>query len=146
MLTERQVERIARLVRLAPHMTGEQQEALAKLISDLKTFEGSAAFPQSAIEDAVKAVPNAQEIVKDLRSGVGVPGWMPPPKKSLEGVMKPEEAKDTRPDYLKPETARGWRSPLPMESPPGLKYIDQMVDAQDRLDRLELERRLRGDG
>ena len=38
----------------------------------------------------------------------------------------------------------GWVEPRPIESPPGLKYVDAQIDAQDAKDRAELiERELK---
>jgi hypothetical protein len=137
MLTENQIQRAARLVRIAPYLPQEMQAELAELIRDLQASEGASIIPQSAIEDAVKAVPNAQEIVRDLRS-IGEPGWMtPPPGPSKEQLNKSDPAIDNTPDYLKKKKPRGWRKPTEMESPPGIKYVDQLCDVQDRIDKVE---------
>jgi hypothetical protein len=34
---------------------------------------------------------------------------------------------------------------IPLESPPGLKYVDMQMDVADALDKRELEKRLRGE-
>jgi hypothetical protein len=45
-----------------------------------------------------------------------------------------------------PSLARpgGMREVPPLSSPPGINYVDALCDAQDRLDRAERERRLKG--
>jgi hypothetical protein len=130
MLTDNQVQRLARLVRLAPHMDREQLEGLSGLVRDLKAVEGAAVMPQSAIEDMAKAVPDklVREVVSDLRGGRVEPGWLPPTK-------SPPIPRGT-----------GWVKPLEHGSPSGQRYVDQMMDVQDALDKRDLERRLRGGG
>ena len=97
MLTENQIQRIGRLVRLAPWMTQEQREGLLRLVGDLKAADAAVIMPQSAIEDLVKAVGDQQvrEIVSDLRSGRAEPGFLPssgsPPKERGTGWQKPTE-------------------------------------------------------
>ena len=46
-----------------------------------------------------------------------------------------------------PEAQRGtgFAEPQPLAPPPGIALCDRMVDAQDALDRRELERKLKGD-
>jgi hypothetical protein len=128
MLTERQVERLGRLTRLAPYMSEEQRKGLLKLIRELKAAEGSAIMPGSATEDLVEAVGDQQvrDIVSDLRSGRAEPGW-----------FKPTGSPPI-------ERGSGWVKPMEPASPSGQRAIDQMMDVQDRLDRIDLERRLRG--
>lgn len=43
------------------------------------------------------------------------------------------------------EAPKGWQEPTPLGPPPGVALCDRMVDAQDALDRKELERKLRGE-
>ena len=37
---------------------------------------------------------------------------------------------------------KGWITPAPLESPPGVKIIDQMMDVQDALDKRDLAKKL----
>jgi hypothetical protein len=129
MLTENQVERLARLVRLAPYFNQEQVAGLLKLIRDLKMAEGAGWMPQSAIQPMVDAVGDQQmsEIVNDLRSGPGEPG----------GFLGPTPKTAPR----EPPRARH----IPLEPPPGIPIMDKMMDVQDALDKRELEKRLRGE-
>jgi hypothetical protein len=89
---------------------------------------GSGCMPPSAIQDLVNAVGDKQvrEIVHDLRSGRAEPGFLPP-----DGSLPKKRGS-------------GWQKPAELGSPPGLKYIDQLVDAQDAMDKRDLEKRLRG--
>ena len=49
----------------------------------------------------------------------------------------------TTPSALsQPQRGSGWVEPRPLESPPGLKYVDAQIDAQDAKDRAELELRI----
>jgi hypothetical protein len=131
MLTENQIQRIARLVRLAEYMTPELREGLAKLIRDLKVAEGEGVMPQSAIQPMVDAVGDQQmaDIVADLRSaGRTEPRWMAP-----SPARKPEEK------------GSGPLNPVPLEPPSGIRYVDEIAEAFAALDRRDLEKRLRGD-
>jgi hypothetical protein len=44
-----------------------------------------------------------------------------------------------------PQRGNGWATPTPLGPPPGVALCDRMVDQQDRIDRRELERRLKGE-
>jgi hypothetical protein len=131
MLTENQVERLARLVRLAEYMTPELREGLAKLIRDLRTAEG--VMPNSAIDDLARAVPDklCQEIVQDLRSGVGEPGgFLSPKPKPLDQALRPDPPKDERPSYMRPEKLRGWVKPMSDDrSKAQTEIFDEIVGA-----------------
>jgi hypothetical protein len=128
MLTERQVERVGRLVRLAPYMNDEQREGLLKLVRELKAVDGAAIMPASAVEKMTEAVGDElmRDIVKDLRSGRSEPGFLAAPTGA--------PAK---------ERGSGWVKPLEHGSPSGQRAIDQMMDVQDALDKRELQNRLR---
>jgi hypothetical protein len=130
MLTDNQVQRLARLTSLAPYMNKEQLEGLLKLVRDLKAADAAAIMPQSAIEDMAEAVPDKLicEVVNDLRGGRAEPGWLKPGKAAP--IPK----------------GSGWVKPLEHGSPSGQRWIDQMVDVQDALDKRDLEKRLRGGG
>ena len=97
MLTADDLQRLKRLVDLAPHLDREWQEKLQKLIADLKVTEAKGSIlPQSVVTDMVTAVPDKlmADIVKDFRNGVAQPcglvkseppvvrgsGWAEPPR------------------------------------------------------------------
>jgi hypothetical protein len=128
MLTDNQIQRLARLVRLAPHMDREQLEGLSGLVRDLKAADGAAIMPQSAIEDLVKAVPDklVREIVNDLKGGRSDPGFLP---------AQPA---------LSPEARRGPVKALPLSPPSGVEHCDRIADHFAALDKRDLEKRLRG--
>jgi hypothetical protein len=90
MLTENELQRIGRLVRLAPYMDQEMRAKFLKLIRDLKVAEGQGIMPESAISDMAKAVPDqlVREIVADLRSGPAVPGSIVPTPRESEPVKR----------------------------------------------------------
>ena len=100
MLSNDDMQRLKRLVNLAPLMTQEMRQGLLDLIRKLKAAEGQACgLPASAIADLERAVPTelVQAIVEDQRHGVGVPGWLPPSKS--EPVVR----------------GTGWQSPAKVE-------------------------------
>jgi len=100
MLSNDDMQRLQRLVNLAPLMTQEMRQELLELVRKLKAAEGQACgLPASAIADLERAVPTelVQAIVEDQRHGVGVPGWLPPSKS--EPVVR----------------GTGWQSPAKVE-------------------------------
>jgi len=100
MLSNDDMQRLQRLVNLAPLMTQEMQQGMLDLIRKLKAVEGRACgLPASAIADLERAVPTelVQAIVEDQRHGVGVPGWLPASKS--EPVVR----------------GTGWQSPAKVE-------------------------------
>jgi hypothetical protein len=128
MLSENEIERVARLVRLAPYMDQEMRGKLLDLVRDLKAADAAAIMPQSAIEEMAKAVPDklVREIVDDHRHGRAEPGF-----------LKPSESAPV-------VRGSGWVEPVSLGNPPGIKYVDQLIDVQDAVDKRELEKRLRG--
>lgn len=86
-------------------------------------------LPPSAVAKMTEVVGTElmKDIVKDLRKGPGEPGWMKP-----TGSPPPVKG-------------GGWVKPLEHGSPSGLRYIDQAMDVQDRLDRIDLAKRLKGE-
>lgn len=127
MLTNDQLQRVARLVRLAPYMTQEQLKDFLKLVSDLKAADAAAIMPQSAVQSMVDVVDDKQmqQIVQEHRHGRSEPGGL---------SVSPAGPK---------ERGTGWQKPTELGTPPGIKYVDQLVDAQDLLDKRDLEKRLR---
>jgi hypothetical protein len=103
-------------------LSHQQLAKLLALIREAKAMFGSGVMPRSAIQAMTDVVDDklAREIVSDLRSGVGEPG----------GFLGPEKT-------VPKERGSGWQKPTEMGSPPGIKYIDQMCDVQDAMDRIE---------
>jgi hypothetical protein len=80
MLSNDDMQRLQRLVNLAPLMTQEMRQGLLDLIRKLKAADGCR-LPASAIAEMDKAVPTdlIRQIVTDNRRS-SLPGWLPPPK------------------------------------------------------------------
>jgi hypothetical protein len=113
-------------------MNREQLEELLALIKEAKTLYGhrdGMSLPPSAVAKMTEVVGDQlmKDIVHDLRGGRAEPGFLP------AGKSPP------------PVRGSGWAKPMEHSSPSGLRYIDQAMDVQDRLDKIQLERRLRGD-
>jgi hypothetical protein len=108
-------------------MSHEQLAKLLALIREAKAMFGSGVMPQSAIKAMTDVVDDklAREIVADLKGGRAEPGFLPP---------------DGSPPK---ERGSGWQKPVPLSNPPGVAICDQLMDAQDAIDRAE---RMRGFG
>jgi hypothetical protein len=112
-------------------LAGMSREDLVKmwvLIQRAKAERsGSGCMPQSAIKAMTDVVDDklAREIVADLKGGRAEPGFLPP---------------DGSPPK---ERGSGWQKPVPLSNPPGVAICDQLMDAQDAIDRAE---RMRGFG
>jgi hypothetical protein len=102
----------------------EQMGMLLELVrAELRRLRSSNAMPESCVAEMVKAVPTSlvRDIVNDARRSNDV-GWLKPP----EGPAV--------------QRGTGWVTPPGLsDSVPGLKYIDQMIDVQDLVDKKELE-------
>ena len=81
-----------------------------------------ASMPRSAMKQMVDALPSS--FFSDLRADSRKPN-------AVTGGPNPGP---------QPQVKRGsgWVEPRPLESPPGLKYVDAQLDAQDAKDRAEL--------
>jgi hypothetical protein len=111
-------------------MDRDQLGGLLGLVRKARAMFGTGCMPWSAIEDLVKAVPDEQvrAIVHDLKGGLAQPS----------GLLAPSSA-------VPNESGSGWRDGRPLEgSVPGIKYVDQLCDVQDAIDRRELAKRLGG--
>jgi hypothetical protein len=78
--------------------------------------------------DAIRAVGTdvVRTLVSDFRRGPAQPSSI---------ATKPQ---------VPPAQPLGWREPTPLGPPPGTEFCDRLMDHQDKLDRRDLERRLRG--
>jgi len=81
MLSNDDMQRLQRLVRLAPYMTLEQRQGLLDLIRKLKAAEGTSAMPASAVQAMADVIDDKTlaAIVQEQQH-VSVPGWLPPSK------------------------------------------------------------------
>jgi hypothetical protein len=68
-----------------------------------------------------------QDIVRDNRHTSHSTSLIPPKRSQPEG----------------PSKGSGWAEPQPLRPPEGIALVDKLCDAQDALDRRELERKLR---
>jgi hypothetical protein len=109
-------------------LTHDDLGKLLTIIRQAKAMFAGAGMPQSAIDEMAKAVPDklVREIVNEQRHGRAEPGF-----------LKPSEAAPV-------VRGTGWQNPVPLGVPPGIKYVDQLIDVQDAVDKRELEKRLRG--
>jgi hypothetical protein len=82
-------------------------------------------LPASAVAAMVDVVPDMRAIAQEQKHR-GEPGGFGSGKSAVSEIG---------------ERGSGWSKPVPDGLPPGIKYIDQMVDVQDGLDRRE---RMRG--
>ena len=103
MLTNSDLQKLKRYVDLAPYMTTEQRQALLECIRKLKAIEATEQgswLPGSAVSDLAKCVDDKlmRDIVNDLRSGPGQPGWIKPeggrPVVRGSGWQDPPKAED----------------------------------------------------
>jgi hypothetical protein len=87
-------------------------------------------MPRSAVQAMVDAVPDS--LVRDLHSDAarGNP------------VTAPTSQVPQRGGGVEIRRGSGWAEPNPLSPPPGLPIMDEMLDAQDRQDRADLQRRL----
>ena len=83
-------------------------------------------MPASAMRAMVEAVPDFRGIAVEQRVGRSQPGMFPD---------KPSGEPRAR-------RGSGWVEPKPLEPPPGVSVMDQMLDVEDEIDRRALERRL----
>jgi hypothetical protein len=80
-------------------------------------------MPASAVKAMIEAVPDMRGIAMEQRTVSG------------PGMLKPSQ------EPVKPRGS-GWVEPTPLEPPSGIKYVDQMCDVQDAIDRRDLQRKL----
>jgi hypothetical protein len=88
-------------------------------------------MPANALAAMVAAVPDS--LMSDLRADALKPNPM-----TLSGGV-------TKPAATEPPKAigkKGWIDQRPLEPPPGIAIMDQMMDAQDAQDRTELARKI----
>jgi hypothetical protein len=81
----------------------------------------------------VAAVPDhvIRDIVRDNRAPTGPTGAIPTSQQSSGGGSANV-----------PGSGTGWAREIPIGPPPGLRYVDAQLDAQDARDRAELARKL----
>ena len=87
-------------------------------------------MPASAMKPMTDLIPKVKgeyDPIAWARTKVAEPGFLP----STKALRRSSEAQDGS-------------NPWTMQ-PLGLRYIDQAMDVQDRLDRIELEKRLKGE-
>lgn len=116
MLTKEELDGIAA-------MSQEERLRLLALIKEARALFGAQGMGMSA--SAVKAMTDVvddkqmHQIVQEHRSGRAEPGWVKPGEK----VQVPRGS--------------GWAKPVDLGSPSSIRYIDQMCDVQDAIDKAE---------
>ena len=92
-------------------------------------------MPKSAMQAMIDGVP--ESVMQGIRADARKPN--PVTQASSSTVKSTPSAQQSQ-----PQRKGGWVEPRPLESPPGLKYVDAQIDAQDAKDRAELiERELK---
>jgi hypothetical protein len=84
-------------------------------------------MPRSTMLEMARAVPDQlmREIaMRDNRAPTGRPGMIPTNQQSTGGAA--------------PVNKSGWVDAAPIGPPPGIRYVDAQLDAQDAKDRAEL--------
>ena len=125
----RRIEAMIQSVKL-DELSVEQKLGLYMLVRRFRETLASVScgvMPASAVQDLAKAVPDnlVQAIVADNRRGISEPGW-----------LKPSEPVEPKPK------GTGWSRPDALGLPPGIKYVDQLCDVQDAIDKGENARRI----
>jgi len=85
-------------------------------------YTAGMSMPLNAVLEMMKAVPESQ--MRGLRAD----------------ALKPNPVTGSAPPQPQQPVKRGsgWQEPRPLEPPPGIRHIDEMMDAQDERDRAEL--------
>jgi hypothetical protein len=83
---------------------------------------------RSAMQAMIDAVP--ESVMADLRADARKPN----PIQASQSPVSTSSAAQSEPQ----KRGTGWIEPRPLESPPGLKYVDAQIDAQDAKDKAEL--------
>jgi hypothetical protein len=110
------------------HLPPEMLKRVHQLVKAEQARMRNSPMPQSVVDDLTACVDDKlmADIVKDFRRTPPSPGMLP--EKSVPV-----------------KRGSGWIDSVPLDnSVPGLKYIDQMCDVQDALDKREREKQFRG--
>jgi hypothetical protein len=126
----------------------KKDDELAKLKARVEELERAAAPPKPFVPEPYqrydptagmsmprRAVPDhvLREIaMRDNRAPTGRPGMIPTNQQSSGGGGSANV----------PGSGTGWAHETPIGPPPGIRYVDAQLDAQDAKDRAELVRRL----
>jgi hypothetical protein len=97
-----------------------------------RDYTAGMSMPKSAMQAMIDAVPAS--VMADIRGDARRPN---PVQASSSPLTSSSSAHEPQ-----PQRKGGWVEPRPLESPPGLKYVDAQVDAQDAKDRAELALKL----
>jgi len=115
-----------------------RQARLAKIAQTLERLRlakeqaqiAATGMPESAVRDLAAAVPD--NLLRDLQADARLPN----PVTAATSML---------PDRGRAQVeirGGGWQPERKLEPPPGVSIMDKMLDAQDRADRADLERRL----
>ena len=83
-------------------------------------------MPRSAMQAMIDAVPD--RLMSDLRADALKPN-------PVTGSANPQPTNQV-------QRGSGSAKPIPVEPPPGIELCDRLVDAQDRIDKVDLALRL----
>jgi hypothetical protein len=94
-------------------------------------YTAGMSMPRSALEAMVDS---SRSYMADLRADARRPN-------PVTAGSSPVSTSTSSPQS-QPQRKVGWIEPRPLESPPGLKYVDAQIDAQDVKDKAELAMKL----
>ena len=90
-------------------------------------------MPDSVLREMLAAVP--ESVMRELRSDARKPNPVTQASSSLLTTTPSAQSQPT-------QRGTGWRESAPITSPPGVAIADKLMDAQDKIDRVELAERL----
>jgi len=97
-------------------------------------YTAGMSMPRSAMQAMIDAVP--ESVMRELRADARKPN---PITQASSSPLSTTPSTQPQPTQRK---GTGWREEAPLGPPPGIKYVDALVDQQDRIDRAELALRL----
>src|SRR6266436_8203208 len=127
-MSDDQADRIAKIERELAELKAQVKPPVEKPREPWPKYDPTEGFrlPASAVKAMCDVVPDFRGIAQEQKHGRSEPGF-----------LKPTEAGPV-------VRGTGWQNPVPLVVPPGIKYVDQLIDVQDAVDKRELEKRLRG--
>ena len=95
-------------------------------------YTAGMSMPRSAMQAMIDAVPES------VMQGIRADARKPNPVTTGSSQIKSTPSVQSQPQ----RRGSGWRDEIPLSSPPGIALADQLMDAQDKIDRVELAQKL----